>query len=285
MHDSPQQNGVVEQANHTLVEHACALLIGANLPRALWAEAVSHATYLKNCSPTRALVNKTPYEAVHGCKPNLSDLHCFGCKVFVRLENVGKLDAQAKEARFVGYNLQSKGYRIYWAETHRVSIERNVRFTPEEATQTPGDITQTPDIVEFKGETGIVDLQTKSLTPEASPADIPLLDSPLTTPPASPKSRTAEIIPASHPTHTATAHPPGYYARKSFPAAHANTMWEVKLADDKESSSDADAMDAVEHAIASIENDEPSVDKALRGPNADKWHTAMDEEDGHLGAC
>ncbi|KIM69345.1 hypothetical protein SCLCIDRAFT_67574, partial [Scleroderma citrinum Foug A] len=69
----------------------------------LWAEAVSHATYLKN---------------FHGCKPNLSDLHCFGCKVFVRLENVGKLDAQAKEARFVGYGLQSKGYRIYWAETH-----------------------------------------------------------------------------------------------------------------------------------------------------------------------
>ena len=198
--------------------------------------------------------------------------------MFVRLENAGKLDAQAKEARFVGYDLQSKGYRIYWAETHRVSIKRNVRFTPEEATQTPGDITQTPDIVEFEGETGIVDLQTKSLTPEASPANIPLPDSPLTTLPASPKPCTAEIIPASCPTCTATAHPPGYYARKSFPAARANAMWEVELADDEESSSDADAMDAVEHAIASIENDEPSVDEALQGPNVDKWHTAMDEE-------
>ena len=118
VHDSPQQNGVAEWANCTLVEHAHALLISANLLCTLWEEAVSHATYLKNCSPTRALVNKTPYEAVHGCKPNLSNLHCFGCKVFVRLENMGKLDAQAKEARFVGYNLQSKGYRIYWAETH-----------------------------------------------------------------------------------------------------------------------------------------------------------------------
>ena len=111
-----------------------------------------------------------------------------------------------------------------------------------------------------------------------SPADIPLPDSPLTTPPASPKSRTAEIMPASRPTRTAAAHPPGYYARKSFPAARANTMWEVELTDDEEFSLDADAMDAVEHAIASIESDEPSVDEALRGPNADKWHTAMDEE-------
>ncbi|KAI6101847.1 hypothetical protein F5141DRAFT_982531, partial [Pisolithus sp. B1] len=57
-----------------------------------------------------------PYEVVHGHKLDLSDLHCFGCKVFIWLENAGKLDKQAKEAKFVGYDSQSKGYRVYWPE-------------------------------------------------------------------------------------------------------------------------------------------------------------------------
>ena len=278
VHDSPQQNGVAERANCTLIEHARTLLIGANLLRTLWAEAVSHATYLKNCSPTRTLINKTPYEMVHGCKPNLSDLHRFKCKVFVQLENTGKLDEQAKEAKLVGYDLQSKGYRIYWPETCQVSVERNICFAPEEVSQTTGNITQTPDIVEFEGESEIVDLETMSSNlPEPSPANIPLPLPPLTTPPSSLLSRQVQIMPVPpsavpaprHP-RKAASHQPGFYASKSFPPQHANAMWEVELAADKEFYLDIDAVDAVKHTVASIENDEPSVNKALQGPNTDK---------------
>ena len=132
VHDSLQQNGVAKHTNWTLVKNARVMLFQAGFPRALWAEAISHAIYLKNMSPTHALVDKTPYEKVHGSKPNLSDMHHFGCPVYIHIENTGKLDKQAKQARFVGYDYNSKGYRIYWPESQHISIERNVHFLPDD---------------------------------------------------------------------------------------------------------------------------------------------------------
>src|SRR6185369_17901509 len=57
---SSPQNGVAECLNRTLIEHVHTILIEHNLPKFLWPEAVAYATYLKNCSSTRALKDTTP---------------------------------------------------------------------------------------------------------------------------------------------------------------------------------------------------------------------------------
>lgn len=74
---SPQQNGMVDRKNWTMVEMAKGLLKSGELPVKLWGEVVSTAIHLINQSPTQALHNKTPYEAYHGVKPTVGYLRVF----------------------------------------------------------------------------------------------------------------------------------------------------------------------------------------------------------------
>ena len=70
----PEQNGVAERMNRTLMESARSMLAHAGLPHCYWAEAVSTAAYLKNRTATTAFA--TPYERWYGRKPNISNLRC-----------------------------------------------------------------------------------------------------------------------------------------------------------------------------------------------------------------
>jgi hypothetical protein len=132
VHDSPPQNGVSERGMRTRAESTRALLLASGLPRSLWAEAMSHSVWLQNRSATRALKGKTPYEMVKGVKPYLGGLQEFGAAAYVKDLKAGKLDPRAVKGRFVGYDSESKGFRIYWPEKRTVSIERNVVFNPED---------------------------------------------------------------------------------------------------------------------------------------------------------
>ncbi len=78
---TPEQNGVAERMNRTLVEATRAMLVAANLPHRFWAEALSTATYLRNRSPTKAVSGMTPFEAWTGEKPRVDGLRAFGCQV------------------------------------------------------------------------------------------------------------------------------------------------------------------------------------------------------------
>jgi len=69
---------------------------------------------------------------VKGVKPHLSGIQEFGAAAYVKDLAAGKLDPRATKGRFVGYDSESKGYRIYWAEKGSVSVERNVVFNPED---------------------------------------------------------------------------------------------------------------------------------------------------------
>ncbi|GKF21046.1 retrovirus-related pol polyprotein from transposon TNT 1-94, partial [Tanacetum coccineum] len=73
-----QQNGVVERRNYTLVEAARTMLIFAQAPLFLWAEAIATACYTQYRSIIRQRHGKTPYELLHDRKPDLSYLHVFG---------------------------------------------------------------------------------------------------------------------------------------------------------------------------------------------------------------
>ncbi|KFD63371.1 hypothetical protein M514_24458 [Trichuris suis] len=83
--DTPEQNGIAERLNRTLVEKARTMLIDAGLSTDLWAEAIGTANYLRNRCPTKALRNVTPEEAWSGRKPNLSHLKVFGCLAMVHI--------------------------------------------------------------------------------------------------------------------------------------------------------------------------------------------------------
>ena len=82
---TPQQNGVTERKNRTLVECARSMIKGKNLSNDFWDEEISTAAYLKNRSPTKILEKKTPFESFYGYKPKVSHLRIFGTKSFAHI--------------------------------------------------------------------------------------------------------------------------------------------------------------------------------------------------------
>jgi transposase InsO family protein len=77
---SPQQNGIIERRNRTVMVMACSLLKSMRVPGEFGGgEAVRHATYLLNRLPTKSMGNQTPFEAWLGKKPHLAHLRVFGC--------------------------------------------------------------------------------------------------------------------------------------------------------------------------------------------------------------
>jgi len=158
---------------HTRAEQARALLIEAGLLRFLWRHAMEHSTWLRNHTPTRALDGKTPYEARKGKKPHLAGLQEFGVAAYVKDNNAGKLDSRARVGRFVGYDTESKGFRIYFPERRTVSIERNVVFNKDDVTVViPGEQSEgEKDKVIQLSDTTTKDQPT---SPETDREDIPL---------------------------------------------------------------------------------------------------------------
>jgi hypothetical protein len=132
VHNTPQLNGIAERLNHTLAEKMRALLYTASLPKSLWGEALRHSTWLKNRTSTRALGGKTPWEALYSSPPNLSRLKRFGEAVWVHDPDGSKLDPRAREGRWIGFDIESRGHRVYWVANQSVSDKRNVYFAVAE---------------------------------------------------------------------------------------------------------------------------------------------------------
>ncbi|GJX65877.1 retrovirus-related pol polyprotein from transposon TNT 1-94 [Tanacetum coccineum] len=127
---SPQQNGVVERRNRTLIEAARTMLIYAKAPLFLWAEAVATACYTQNRSIIRLRHGKTPYELLHDKPPDLSFFHVFGalCYPTNDSENLGKLQPKADIGIFIGYAPTKKAFRIYNRRTRRIIETIHVDF-------------------------------------------------------------------------------------------------------------------------------------------------------------
>ncbi|KAI3715526.1 hypothetical protein L6452_22511 [Arctium lappa] len=136
---APQQNGIVERKNHTLVEAARTMLAYSDLPMYLWAEAVATACFTQNRTIIVKRFNKTTYVLINKCKPNIKLLRVFGCRCYILRERQGlsKFDKKADEGYLVGYSLTSKAYRIYIIRTKTVVESMNVSFD-ENSTRTSG---------------------------------------------------------------------------------------------------------------------------------------------------
>ncbi|GJX12361.1 ribonuclease H-like domain-containing protein [Tanacetum coccineum] len=130
---TPQQNGVAERMNRTLIKAARTMLADSLLPTTFWAEAVSTACYILNRVRVTKPQNKTPYELLFGHKPVISYIRPFGCHVTIldTLSVLGKFDGISDEGFLVGYSLNSKAYRVYNLVTKRVEVNLHVNFLEE----------------------------------------------------------------------------------------------------------------------------------------------------------
>ena len=132
---TPQQNGVAERLNRTLMEMVRTMLIESHLDQRFWGEALCTAVYLRNRSPTKAVEGKTPFEALNGKKPNVKHLRAFGCVSYplIMKDERKKLDPVAKRCVLVGYGTEVKGYRLYDPDrAEKVRYSRDVKFNEME---------------------------------------------------------------------------------------------------------------------------------------------------------
>ncbi|GKE99066.1 putative ribonuclease H-like domain-containing protein [Tanacetum coccineum] len=134
---TPQQNGVAERKNRTLIEAARTMLADSLLPIQFWAEAVNTACYVLN----RVLVTKpqmkTPYEILMGRSPNISFMRPFGCSLTLlnTLDHLGKFDGKSEEGYLLGYSTNSKGFRVYNRVTRKVQDCLHVNFLENQENQ------------------------------------------------------------------------------------------------------------------------------------------------------
>ena len=140
MPETPQQNGLAERSNRTLLEMARCLLIDSGLPKRMWGAAILHATRMR-ILVVRKGEKKCPAELMRGIKPKLSisKLSIFGCTVFTRKRDrdVSKVEPKALEAKFVGYTEGDNGYLVYVPNTRKVVAVRDVIIKESEVGSIP----------------------------------------------------------------------------------------------------------------------------------------------------
>nr|GEY73116.1 hypothetical protein [Tanacetum cinerariifolium] len=164
---TPQQNGIAEKKNRTLIEAARTMLADSLIPILFWAEAVNTACYVQNGMKNRTLIeaaktmlvdsllpipfwaeavntacyvqnlvlvtkpqNKTPYELLHGRPPSIGFMRLFGCPVTILniLDTLGKCEGKVDEGFLVGYSVNSKAFRVFNSRTRIVQETLHVNF-------------------------------------------------------------------------------------------------------------------------------------------------------------
>ncbi|GJW11691.1 retrovirus-related pol polyprotein from transposon TNT 1-94 [Tanacetum coccineum] len=120
----------VKRRNRTLVEAARTMLIFSKLPEFLWAGAVATACFTQNWSIIHTRYNKTPYDLLHGPKPNIAYFHVFGslCYPTNDRDDLGKMKPKADIGVFIGYSETSTGFRIYNRRTKMIMETIHVKF-------------------------------------------------------------------------------------------------------------------------------------------------------------
>jgi transposase InsO family protein len=123
----PQQNGVAECMNRTIISKARCMLSNSGLSRTFWAEAASTACHLINCSPSIAINKKTSLEVWSGFPYDYSHLKVFGCTTYAHVDN-GKLEPRAIKGVFLGYGSGVKAYKLWNPDRQKAIYSRNVVF-------------------------------------------------------------------------------------------------------------------------------------------------------------
>nr|GEU43531.1 retrovirus-related Pol polyprotein from transposon TNT 1-94 [Tanacetum cinerariifolium] len=127
---TPQQNGIAERKNRTLIVAARTMLVDSLLPIPFWAEAVNTTCYVQNRVLVTKPHNKTPYELLHGRTLSIGFMRPFGCLVTIlnTLDPLGKFEGKVDEGFLVGYSVNSKAFRVFNSRTHIVQETLHVNF-------------------------------------------------------------------------------------------------------------------------------------------------------------
>jgi hypothetical protein len=166
------------------------MLHATGLPMNLWGEALKHAVWLKNRTSTKALGGRTPYEAFHKSKPDLHNIHEWGCEVSVHVADASKLDGRAPEGRWIGYDLDSiNGHRIYYPDNWSIRVEQSVKFPEVKRSGEIYRVLNEGEKVEIWVKENLESIQHApviALQPIPTASHLPTPSSPLTTPPSTP---------------------------------------------------------------------------------------------------
>ncbi|GJZ72339.1 putative ribonuclease H-like domain-containing protein [Tanacetum coccineum] len=127
---TPQQNGVAERKNRTLIEATITTLVDSKFLTTFWAESVNTACYVLKRVLNIKPHNKTPYELIRRRPPLIDFMKPFGCPVTIlnTKDHLGKFDEKSDEGYFVGYYVVSKAVRVFNKRTKIVEETLNIRF-------------------------------------------------------------------------------------------------------------------------------------------------------------
>ena len=129
---NPQQNGVAERRNRTLLDACQSMLQVAGLQNEYWQEGVATSCYLRNRSPHKVLGSNTPYFLWFKRKPHVGHLRIFGVVAYSHIPSTirKKLDSHSIKSLFVGYGDCNgiKGYKLYDPQNRKFFYSRSVTF-------------------------------------------------------------------------------------------------------------------------------------------------------------
>lgn len=127
---TPQQNGVAERKNRTVMNMVRSLLSDKKIPKNFWPEAVNWVVHILNRSPTLAVKDMTPEEAWSGIKPSVEHFRVFGCVSHVHVPDAKrkKLEDKSFSCVLLGVSEESKAYRLYDPISKRIVVSRDVKF-------------------------------------------------------------------------------------------------------------------------------------------------------------
>ena len=124
---TPQQNGVVERRNRTLLDMVRSMLSYSTLPIYFWGYALSTTMHLLNLVPSKS-VSKTPMELWSGCKPSMRYLHIWGCPAHVLKGKPNKLEPKSEICLLMGYPKETRGYLFYSHNDNKVFVSTMPNF-------------------------------------------------------------------------------------------------------------------------------------------------------------
>ena len=143
---TPQQNGVAERKNRTVMNMVRSMLTDKNMSRIFWAEAINWAVYVLNRCPTLAVKEVTPEEAWSGRKPTVSHFRVFSYRAHVHVpeQRRTKLDDRSIICVLLGVSNESKGYKLFDPIAKKILVSKDVIFEEEEKWNWDEDTVQNP---------------------------------------------------------------------------------------------------------------------------------------------
>ena len=264
MPGSPDQNGVVERRNRTLMDMVRSMLSNSNLPTSLWTEALKTAAYILNRVPTKA-VPKSPFELWKGWKPSLRHMRVWGCPSEVRIYNPQekKLDPRTISGYFIGYAERSKGYRFYCpTHTTRIVESRNAKFLENDMISGRDrfkDLIPEHDHTETQPST----LSDRLVIVHSMPQVQTHVEQPIVEVP-----QIVENFPVDQPIQTVEPQPP---QGSGGPTLRRSTR-------ERKSAIPSDYVVYLQESDIGAENDPETFSQAMNCKESNLWHDAMREE-------